>query len=161
MNRRAFVTGLGGLLVAPLATSAGQAGPIPRIGYLPPLSRSGGTASITAFRDALREHGYVEGTNVVIEPRFADGYERVPALVAELLNLKVNVLVVATTPVALAAQRATSTLPIVFAPVSDPVRSRRVASLASPGGKIARHYVSAVGVGEKLPWLLSVDVPFM
>src|SRR5438132_2945179 len=161
MNRRAFVTGLGGLLVAPLATSAGQAGPIPRIGYLPPLSRSGGTASITAFRDALREHGYVEGTNVVIEPRFADGYERVPALVAELLNLKVNVLVVATTPVALAAQRATSTVPIVFAPVSDPVGSGLVASLARPGGNITGYTDMAAGVAQKRLALLSEAVPHL
>jgi len=161
VNRRAFVTGLGGLLVAPLATSAGRAGAIPRIGYLTPLSRSGGTASITAFRDALREHGYVEGTNVVIEPRFADGYERVPALVAELLNLEVNVLVVATTPVALAAQRATSTVPIIFAPVSDPVGSGLVASLARPGGNITGYTDMAAGVAQKRLALLSEAVPHL
>src|SRR5438132_14005289 len=161
MNRRAFVTGLGGLLVAPLATSAGQAGPIPRIGYLPPLSRSGGTASITAFRDALREHGYIDGSNVVIEPRFADGYERVPALLAELLNLKIAVLVVATTPVALAAHRATSTVPIVFAPVSDPVGSGLVASLARPGGNITGYSDMAADLAQKRLVLLGEVVPRM
>jgi len=124
MNRRAFLTGFGAVLATPLAAGAQRGTAIPRIGYLTPVSQAGGTASINAFRDGLREHGYVDGTNVVIEPRFADGYERVPALVAELLNLKVNVLVVATTPVALAAQRATSTVPIVFA------RSRTRSGLA-------------------------------
>jgi len=149
MNRRAFVTGLGGLLVAPLATSAGQAGAIPRIGYLTPSSRPGGTAAINAFRDGLREHGYIDGSNVVIEPRFADGYEQVPALLAELLNLKVDVLVVATTPVALAAHRATSTIPIVFAPVSDPVGSGLVASLARPGGNITGYSDMAADLAQK------------
>ena len=161
MNRRAFLTGFGAVLATPLAAGAQRGTAIPRIGYLTPVSQAGGTASINAFRDGLREHGYVDGTNVVIEPRFADGYERVPALVAELLNLKVNVLVVATTPVALAAQRATSTVPIVFAPVSDPVGSGLVASLARPGGNITGYSDMAAGVAQKRLGLLSEAVPHM
>jgi ABC-type uncharacterized transport system substrate-binding protein len=161
MNRRAFVTGLASVLVAPFGAEAQRGTAIPRIGYLTPVSQAGGTASINAFRDGLREHGYVDGTNIVIEPRFADGYERVPALVAELLNLKVDVLVVATTPVALAAQRATRTVPIVFAPVSDPVGSGLVASLARPGGNITGYSDMAAGVAQKRLAFLSEAVPHL
>ena len=71
-----------------------------------------GYLAINAFRDGLREHGYVDGANVMLEVRFADGYQRVPALLAELLNLKVDVLVAVTTPVALAAKQATSQYPL-------------------------------------------------
>ncbi len=162
MDRRAFLIVMGKSIVAvPIAAEAQRGVAIPRIGYLTPVSRPGGTASINAFRDGLREHGYVDGTNVVIEARFADGYERVPALLAELLNLKVNVLVVATTPVALAAQRATTTVPIVFAPVSDPVGSGLVASLARPGGNITGYSDMAADVAAKRLALLSEAVPHM
>ena len=124
-----------GLLVAPLATEAQQAPAAPRIGYLATFSSSAG--GIDAFRDALREHGYIDGRNVVVEPRFADGhYERLPALAAELVRLKVDVMVAVSTPVALAAQRATATIPIVFTFSSDPVRNGFVASLARPGGNL-------------------------
>ena len=161
MDRRRFLlTSLAGAfaaLAAPLAAEAQHTAAIPKIGYLTPSSRPGGTAGINAFRDRLREHGYVDGSNVVIEPRFADGYERVPALLAELLNLKVDVLVVATTPVALAAHRATSTVPIVFAPVSDPVGSGLVASLARPGGNITGYSDIAAGLAQKRLVLLSED----
>jgi ABC transporter substrate binding protein len=109
------------LLASPLAGEAQRAAAPPRIGYLTPSSQSRGIASVNYFRDALPEHGYIDGTNVVIEPRFADGYERVPAFLTELLNLKVDVLVVTGTTVAVAAQHATSTVPIVFAPAADPV----------------------------------------
>jgi putative tryptophan/tyrosine transport system substrate-binding protein len=149
------------LLAAPLAADAQQSAAIPRIGYLTPSSRPGGTAGISAFRDGLREHGYIDGTHVVIEPRFADGYERVPALLAELLNLRVDVLVVATTPVALAAQRATSTVPIVFAPVSDPVGSGLVTSLARPGGNITGYSDISADLAQKRLVVLSEVVPRM
>ena len=148
-------------LVAALDAGAQQTAAIPRIGYLTPSSRPGGTIAINAFRDGLREHGYIDGSNVVIEPRFADGYERVPVLLAELLNLKVDVLVVATTPVALAAHRATSTVPIVFAPVSDPVGSGLVASLARPGGNVTGYSDIAADLAQKRLALLSEVVPRM
>jgi putative ABC transport system substrate-binding protein len=150
-----------GLLAPPLAAEAQQPAAIPRIGYLTPSSQLGGTAGFNAFRDGLREQGYIDGTNVVVEPRFADGYERVPALLTELLNLKVDVLVVATTPVALAAQRATSAIPIVFAPVSDPVGSGLVASLARPGGNITGYSDIAADLAQKRLVLLSEVVPRM
>jgi putative ABC transport system substrate-binding protein len=161
VNRRAFVAGLGAVLAAPLMAEAQRGVAIPRIGYLTPVSRSFGTPSLNALREVLREHGYVDGSNVVIEPRFADGYQRVPALLAELLNLKVDVLVVATTPVALAAQKATSTVPIVFAPVSDPVGSGLVASLARPGGNITGYSDMAAAVAQKRLGLLSEAIPHM
>jgi len=122
-------------LVAPLSAKAQRVPAPPKIGYLAAFSSSGG--GIDAFRDGLREHGYIDGRNVVVEPRFADGhYERLPALAAELVRLKVDVIVAVTTPVALVAQRATATIPIVFTFSSDPVRNGLVASLARPGGNL-------------------------
>jgi len=122
-------------ILAPLAAAAQQARAAPKIGYLATFSTSGG--GIEAFRDALREQGYLDGTNVAVEARFADGhYDRLPALAAELVRLKVDVIVAVTTPAALVAQRATATIPIVFTFSSDPVRNGLVASLARPGGNL-------------------------
>jgi len=124
-----------GIILAPLATDAQQATPTPKIGYLASFSSTGG--GIDAFRDALREHGYIDGKNVVVEPRFAEGhYDRLPALAAELVRLKVDVIVAVTTPAAVVAQRTTATIPIVFTFSSDPVRNGLVASLARPGGNL-------------------------
>jgi putative ABC transport system substrate-binding protein len=162
MDRRRFlVTSLAGALAAPLAADAQQSAAIPRIGYLTPSSQPDGAAAINTFREGLREHGYIDGSNVLIESRFADGYERVPALLTELLKLKVDVLVVATTPAALAAHRATSTVPIVFAPVSDPVGSGLVASLAKPGGNITGYSDMSADLAQKRLVLLSEVVPGM
>jgi putative ABC transport system substrate-binding protein len=137
MERRTFMAMLaGGLLAAPLAAEAQQAAKIARIGYL-------GTnpAAIPhlqeAFRQGLRDLGYVEGRNLVIEYRSAEGkLERLPALAAELVALKVDVIVAASTAAALAAKHATRTLPIVFTAVGDPVTSGLVTSLARPGGNV-------------------------
>jgi putative ABC transport system substrate-binding protein len=107
----------------------------------------------------LREQGYIDRSNVIIEPRFADGYERVPALLAELLNLKVDVLVVSGTPVALAAQKATRVVTIVFAPVADPVGSGLVASLPRPGGNITGYSDVASDLAQKHLEFLSEVVP--
>jgi putative tryptophan/tyrosine transport system substrate-binding protein len=124
-----------GIILAPLATDAQQATPTPKIGYLASFSSTGG--GVDAFRDALREHGYIDGKNVVVEPRFAEGhYDRLPALAAELVRLKVDVIVAVTTPAAVVAQRTTATIPIVFTFSSDPVRNGLVASLARPGGNL-------------------------
>jgi putative tryptophan/tyrosine transport system substrate-binding protein len=161
VNRRTFVTGLGAVLAAPLGAEAQRAAATPRIGYLTPSSQSRGIASVNYFRDALRERGYIDGTNVVIEPRFADGYERVPAFLAELLNLKVDVLVVTGTTVAVAAQHATSTVPIVFAPAADPVGSGLVASLSRPGGNITGYTDIPTELSQKSLGLLSELVPHM
>jgi putative ABC transport system substrate-binding protein len=126
---------LGGLF-SPLAAEAQQAAKVPRIGYLG-LNRAAAPHLGEAFLQGLRDLGYVEGRNVVIEYRDAEGKsERLPALAAELVALKVDVIVAPSTPQALAAKQATRTLPIVFASVSDPVSSGLVASLARPGGNV-------------------------
>src|SRR5712691_4583318 len=126
---------LGGLF-SPVAAGAQQAAKIARIGYL-----SGNLASNPhpreAFIQGLRDLGYIEGRNVVIEYRDVEGkYERLPALAAELVALKVDVLLAGGTPQPLAAKRATRTIPIVFAGAADAVTSGLVASLARPGGNV-------------------------
>ncbi len=137
MDRRVFLTSLGaGLLAAPLAAEAQQAAKVARIGYL-----AGSLAAFPqpreAFIQGLRDLGYVEGRNLVIEYRSPEGKpERLPALAAELVALKVDVIVAAGTPQPLAAKQATRTIPIVFAGASDPVASGLVTSLARPGGNV-------------------------
>jgi ABC-type uncharacterized transport system substrate-binding protein len=137
MERRAFLAGTGAvLLAAPLAAEAQQAVKIARIGYL--AHHLAANPSLQeAFLQGLRDHGYVEGRNVVIEYRSAEGKpERLSALAAELVALKLDVILAAGTPQALAAKQATRTVPIVFAGVSDPVTSGLVTSLARPGGNV-------------------------
>jgi putative ABC transport system substrate-binding protein len=136
-TRRAFIgTVAGGLLAAPLAAEAQQAAKIARIGYLAG-SLAGNPHLPEAFRQGLRDLGYVEGRTVVIEYRDAEGkLERLPALAVELVALKVDVILAGGTPQALAAKQATRTLPIVFAAHADPVGSGLVTSLARPGGNV-------------------------
>ena len=138
MKRRDFIAALGGAATMPLAARAQQSGPVPRIGYLSPVDRVVGFfARDQAFQHGLKELGYVEGTNIVIEYRFADGnFDRLPALAKELIHLKVDVIVAVVTQASLAARDATKTIPIVMAGVSDPVGSGLIASLARPGGNI-------------------------
>src|SRR5438093_5906544 len=125
-----------GLLAAPLAAGAQQAAKVARIGYLAD-SLAGPPHRTEAFLQGLRDLGYVEGRNVVIEYRDAEGKsERLPALAADLVALKVDVIVAPSTLPALAAKQATRTLPIVFFSVSDPVSSGLVTSLARPGGNV-------------------------
>jgi len=127
------------LPTAPLAADAQQPGKVPRIGVLanalpttPEVSRNW-----EAFRQGLGERGWVEGQNIVIEYRWAEGrLERFPALAAELVGLKLDLIVAASTPGARAAKQATSTIPIVMVYVSDPVGDGLVASLARPGGNV-------------------------
>jgi len=136
-GRRAFIGALaGGLLAAPLAEAQAPA-KVPRIGFLLGSPPAVGAPYLEAFRQGLRELGYVEGQNIAIEYRWAGGkYERLPALAAELVRLKVDVLVTSAPPVPLAAKQATSTIPIVFTSAADPVAAGPVASLARPGGNI-------------------------
>src|SRR5947207_11957949 len=137
MDRRDTVLALLALAAAPLAAEAQPAAKVARIGY---LATNPETSSHVreAFFQGLRDLGYVEGRNLVIEYRDAEGkVERLPALVAELVALKVDVIVTAQgTHVALVAKQATTTLPIVFASVADPVASGLVTSLARPGGNV-------------------------
>jgi putative ABC transport system substrate-binding protein len=120
----------------PLAAQAQQARPA-RVGFVEAGSLSANRHFLDAFRQGLRELGYVEGQNIVIEDRWADGRsERFPALIAELIRLRVDVIVPASTAGALAAKKATSTVPVVFWGVTDPVGIGLVGSLGRPGGNM-------------------------
>ncbi len=153
MNRRNFLYGLTlGTLAAPLAVSAQQAAKISRIGFLA-TNLAANPHTRESFLQGLRDLGYVEGRNVVIEYRDAEGKDdRLPALAAELVALKVDVIVAAAgTLAALAAKHATRTLPIVFIAVGDPVTSGLVTSLARPGGNLTG--LSAVSPELASKWL--------
>jgi putative ABC transport system substrate-binding protein len=137
VKRRAFLYGSAAVVAAPLASEAQQAAKVPRIGYVG-LNSGANPHLREAFRQGLRDLGYVEGRNVEIEYRDAEGKpERLSALAAELVALKVNVIVTGGgTPTALAAKQATKTIPIVFASAPDPVTDGLVTSLARPGGNV-------------------------
>ncbi len=137
-NRRKLLVALGaGALAAPLTSFAQQKGKVWRIGFLGAASASGTAGRVEALRAGLRDLGYVEGKNLVIEFRWAEGnFERLPQLAAELVRFKVDVLVTAGTPAILAAKSATTTIPIVMASGGDPVATGLVASLARPGGNV-------------------------
>jgi len=137
IRRREFITLLGGAAAAwPVAAWAQQAGKVVRIGFLGAASASGYANQVTGFRAGLRDLGYVEGTNAIIEYRWAEGnYERLPGLVADLIRSNVDVIVTHGTPGSLAAKRATAKVPIVFGIIGDPVATGVVASVARLGGK--------------------------
>jgi putative ABC transport system substrate-binding protein len=137
-TRREFVGALAvALLAVPRAAQGQTPAKVPRIGFLSVLSLTDNPHDLEAFQQGLRELGYVEGQNIAIEYRFAEGRpERLPALAAELVRLKVDVIVTAAPAAPEAAQRATNTIPIVFAVVGDPVAVGLVASVARPGGNI-------------------------
>jgi ABC-type uncharacterized transport system substrate-binding protein len=160
-TRRAFIGTLaGGLLAAPLVAGGQQAAKVYRLGLLggSPPNSPGGRRAWEGFFQGMRELGYVEGQNILVEGRFyGDHTERLPALAAELVQLKVDVIVVGAAPAPEAAQRATSTIPIVMAIHVDPIGSGLVASLAKPGKNVTG--VSTVGpelVGKRLQLLKEV-----
>ncbi len=159
MDRRTFLGAVaGGLLAAPSTVEAQQAGKVWRIGYLDQGTRS--TGYVNGLREGLRERGWVDGRNIAIEARFAEGKtERLPELAAELVRLKMDVIVTSTTPAALAAKQATTTIPIVIGFAADPVRSRLVASLAHPGGNITGWTHSGLELRAKYLELLKEAVP--
>ena len=136
LGRREFITLLGGVAAAwPLAVHADLK--IPRVGFMGNSAAALEANLVDAFREGLRELGYKEGRNIVIEYRWADGkYERFPALIAELIAAKVDVIVTAGTPAALAVKKATTTVPLVMVAVGDPVGTGLVPSLAQPGGNL-------------------------
>jgi putative ABC transport system substrate-binding protein len=163
MNRRAFITLAGGLLAAPLAAAAPPAGKVLRLGLLygikPKFDPSSNPVD-RALVDGLRAQGYEPGRNIIFEFRSAEGNpERLPALAAELVQLKVDVLVTSPTAPTLAAQAATKTIPIVMVGVADPVDAGIVASLARPGGNITGVSVNAAEISAKRVQLLQEAMP--
>jgi putative ABC transport system substrate-binding protein len=125
------------VLAPPLSRAAEPSQRVVRVGFVHTASPSTATGGVTAFWERLRELGYVEGENLVVEARWAEGrYDRLPALMAEVVGRKVDVLVTFSTPAAIAAKNATTTIPIVDASMADPVRAGLVASLAHPGGNL-------------------------
>jgi putative tryptophan/tyrosine transport system substrate-binding protein len=160
-TRREFIgTLMAGLLAAPLAAGAQQAAKVYRVGLLggSPPNSPGGRIAWEGFFQGMRELGYVEGQNILVEGRFyGDHTERLPALAAELVQLNVDVIVAGTAPAPEAAQRATSTIPIVMATHVNPIGSGLVASLAKPGKNVTG--VSTLGpelAGKRLQLLKEV-----
>jgi ABC-type uncharacterized transport system substrate-binding protein len=137
IGRREFITLLGGAAITwPLAAGA-QPGAVPVIGFLGGADPIGYAVLIEALRSGLRDHGYIEGKNIWIEYRWAEGnYERLTALAADLVHRKVDIIITQGTPAAFAAKQATTTIPIIMAIVGDPVDSGIVASYSRPGGNI-------------------------
>jgi putative ABC transport system substrate-binding protein len=151
-----------GFLVALLTADAQPAAQVPRLGLLMPGFASGYASRLEAFRHGLRDLGYVEGRHITLESRFADGQaDRLPALVAELIHLPVDILVIDGTTAIRPAQHATTTIPMVMAVSGDPVGEGLVASLARPGGNIAGLSSRAPDVSGKRLELLKEAVPHL
>ncbi len=149
-----------GLLLAPFDAESQRAPAVARIGYLSPLSAVSDAANREAFRQGLRVLGYVEGQNALIEARHADGNpERLSELAAEIVRLKVDVIVAATTQAVRAAQQATPTIPVVMAFAGDPTGDGLVASLARPGGNTTGLSAAVTEIAAKRVEFLHAVVP--
>ena len=161
MDRRTFIGGVAsGVLVVSLHSYAQPQGKVWRIGILETVSPELNAANLDAFQQGLRELGYVEGRNFVIEYRSADGRsERFPSLAAELVGLKVDLIVTRGTPASLAAKRATRTIPVVMANAGEPVETGLVISLARPGGNVTGLSSLTVRLEAKRLGLLRELVP--
>jgi putative ABC transport system substrate-binding protein len=159
MRRRELMLLLGGMMTGGRALRAQQKA-MPVIGYLGNISPAASAPSLAGFRQGLSETGYVEGQNVAIEYRWAEGhYDRLPALAADLVGRKVDVIVTASTPAIQAAKSATSTIPVVFFGGGDLVALGLVASLARPGGNLTGINIMSPELNPKRLDLLSQLVP--
>ncbi|MET0631594.1 MAG: ABC transporter substrate-binding protein [Xanthobacteraceae bacterium] len=164
MRRREFITLIGGAAAAssvswPRAARAQQAGKVARIGFLGTSSLSLERHLVDAFRQRLSELGHVDGQNIAIEYRWAEGQDnRLPALAAELVRLRPDVIVTTGTPGTLAAKRATTTIPIVFASSGNPVNGGLVASFSRPGGNVTGFTISGPELEGKRVQLLKEAV---
>jgi putative ABC transport system substrate-binding protein len=163
VRRRAFITLLGGAVAAwPLAARAQQLAKVARVGFLSGASAAaaGYVSRIAALRSGLRDLGYVEGTNLFIEYRWAEeNYARLPELAADLVRSNVDVIVTQGTPASLAAKRATATVPIVMAIIGDPVASGVVTSVARPGGNMTGSSFFSPEIKAKRIELLKETMP--
>src|SRR5712691_1937155 len=165
LDRRSFLAGAVGLLAAPLAAGAQQPGKpartsIPRVGVLSPLTSTQAAVDISAFREGMRDLGYVDGQNIVIEPRWAEvRLERLQLLAAELVQLKMDVIVTNSDPAIRAVKEATRTIPIVVAIAGDLVAAGHAVSLARPGGQVTGFVDMAPDLAAKRVELLKELVP--
>jgi putative ABC transport system substrate-binding protein len=163
MRRRDFITLLGGAAATwPLAAQAQQPARLPTIGFLIPTTPSTESQRLAAFAQRLRELGWIEGRTIAIEYRWAEGLtERFDDIAAELVKLKVDIVVTSATAPVIAAKRATSVIPIVFALAGDPVRSGLIASLARPGGNVTGLSLQQPDLAAKRLELLREIVPHL
>ena len=160
MKRRDVIALIGGAATWPLGARAQQAGKLPTIGFLGQNTRSAGSEWTAAFVQRLRELGWTDGRTIAIEYRWGEGREeRFAEAAAELVRLKVDVIVVSGTPAVMASKRATSTIPIVFATAGDPVGNHLVDSLARPGGNVTGLSVQSNELAGKRIELLREVVP--
>ena len=162
MTKKIILLALCSLLLAPCsAVEAQQPGKVPRIGFLDNSTASGSAVLLEAFRQELSKLGWIEGKNITIEYRFGEGKgpKRLPELAADLVRLKVDLIMVSGTPSALAAKSATTTIPVVITNAADPVGAGLVASLARPGGNVTGLSGLAMELNTKRLEILKDAVP--
>jgi putative ABC transport system substrate-binding protein len=162
IDRRTFVGAVAGaVLTLPLPSGAQQSGKVPRIGYFVHSNAELGQRFLAAFRQELRERGWVEGQNIVVEVRFGDGMvDRFPALIAELIGLNVDVIVTGSSATTWAAKGATKSIPIVMAASADALGEGLVTNLAHPGGNVTgMTFLAGPEIAGKQLQLLKEMVP--
>jgi putative tryptophan/tyrosine transport system substrate-binding protein len=160
MNRRDFITVLGGAVAWPLAARAQQPATVQKIGFLSDESRIWGSAAFKVFAKALDERGYVEGRNIIVVTRYAEGKdELLPGLANELVGMGVNVILAVGTPASRAAKNITNSIPIIFSRIADPIALGLVKSLARPGGNLTGVSIITADLAAKRLELLADAIP--